>query len=257
MNIHYTENYLLNPPNIITVNLIGAGGTGSMILSGLARLNEALIGLGHKGIKVTVYDPDIVTEANIGRQLFSPADIGLSKAMVLVTRINRYFGYGWDARQCIYEVKKSQYANILITAVDTKEVRLKLHKTFRKKYYLDPTDWNVNHQPVYWLDLGNTSDKGQVVLSTLCSVKQPKSEHTTFEKLKTIIDIFPNYRKIKDDNTPSCSLAEALSKQDLFINSTIAQYGLDLIWKLFRQGYLTHHGAFINLDNFKTNPIMI
>ena len=28
-----------------------------------------------------------------------------------------------------------------------------------------------------------------------------------------------------EDDTPSCSLAEALEKQDLFINSTLAQMG--------------------------------
>ena len=32
---------------------------------------------------ITVYDSDIVTEANIGRQLFSPSDIGLNKAQCL------------------------------------------------------------------------------------------------------------------------------------------------------------------------------
>ena len=34
------------------------------------------------------YDPDIVTEANIGRQLFGPSDLGQNKAQCLVTRIN-------------------------------------------------------------------------------------------------------------------------------------------------------------------------
>lgn len=31
--VHFTDNYLLNPTNPITINLIGAGGTGSQTLT--------------------------------------------------------------------------------------------------------------------------------------------------------------------------------------------------------------------------------
>ena len=72
--VHYTDNYLMSPQHPVTVNLIGAGGTGSQVLTCLARLDAALRGLGHPGLFVTLYDPDIVTEANIGRQLFGPSD---------------------------------------------------------------------------------------------------------------------------------------------------------------------------------------
>ena len=68
--VHYTDSYLLNPQHPVTVNLIGAGGTGSQVLTNLARLDVTLRALGHPGLFVTLYDPDIVTEANIGRQLF-------------------------------------------------------------------------------------------------------------------------------------------------------------------------------------------
>ena len=61
--IHYIDNYLINPQHPVTVNLIGAGGTGSQVLTGLARLDVTLRALGHPGLFVTLYDPDIVTEA--------------------------------------------------------------------------------------------------------------------------------------------------------------------------------------------------
>jgi hypothetical protein len=44
---------------------------------------------------------------------------------------------------------------------------------------------------------------------------------------------------------------------DLFINSTLAQLGANLIWKLFREGMITHHGAYLNLETMKVNPIAI
>ena len=66
--VHYTDSYLMSPQHPVTVNLIGAGGTGSQVLTCLARLDTALRGLGHPGLFVTLYDPDTVTEANIRRQ---------------------------------------------------------------------------------------------------------------------------------------------------------------------------------------------
>lgn len=57
------------------------------------------------------------------------------------------------------------------------------------------------------------------------------------------------------DSGPSCSLAEALSKQDLFINSTLAQLGYNILWKMFRNGMIEHQGLFLNLETLKVNPI--
>lgn len=48
--VHYIDNYLLNPQHPVTVNLIGAGGTGSQVLTCLARLDVTLRALGHPGI---------------------------------------------------------------------------------------------------------------------------------------------------------------------------------------------------------------
>ena len=53
-------------------------------------MSVALQALGHPGLHVTVFDPDTVTEANIGRQLFSGSELGLNKAAALATRINRF-----------------------------------------------------------------------------------------------------------------------------------------------------------------------
>lgn len=105
MKTHFTHEYILNPSHRVTVNLVGAGGTGSQVLSALARMDYALYKLGHPGLYVRVYDDDVVTDANIGRQLFRGADIGQNKANVLVTRINTFFGVDWEAVQERYGEK--------------------------------------------------------------------------------------------------------------------------------------------------------
>ena len=89
--IHYTDNYLLKPYHPVTVFIIGAGGTGSQVITNLARMDTALQASGHPGLHVTLFDPDTVTQANIGRQLFSETELGMNKAIAAVTRINRFF----------------------------------------------------------------------------------------------------------------------------------------------------------------------
>jgi hypothetical protein len=59
------------------------------------------------------------------------------------------------------------------------------------------------------------------------------------------------------DNTPSCSVAEALTKQDLFINPTLANEGASLLWQLFREGMIFNRGFFLNLNDFRTMPIKV
>ena len=73
---------LRSPVNIVVA---GAGGTGSQIVTGLARLDRALRALGHPaGLAVQVWDPDRVSEANVGRQLFFDSDVGQYNCDVLV-----------------------------------------------------------------------------------------------------------------------------------------------------------------------------
>ena len=53
--------------------------------------------------------------------------------------------------------------------------------------------------------------------------------YETVESLK-VITRYVKYAKVKEkDSGPSCSLAEALEKQDLFINSTLAQLGCNIL----------------------------
>ena len=253
------ENGTMGEGRPVTVNIIGAGGTGSQVLTGMARLDVTLRALGHPGLFVTVYDPDIVTDANIGRQLFGPSDLGLNKSQCLVTRINNFFGNDWKAEASFYpsvlkEVKRTEIANITITCTDNIKSRLDLWNVLAK---VPSSSYTDNNTPLYWMDFGNTKTAGQVVLGTVPKkIKQPVSTmYETVGSLK-VITRFVKYARVKEvDSGPSCSLAEALEKQDLFINSTLAQLGCNILWKMFRHGMIEHHGLFLNLETMKVNPI--
>ena len=259
--VHYIDNYLINPQHPVTVNIIGAGGTGSQVLPGLARLDVTLRALGHPGLFVTLYDPDIVTEANIGRQLFGYSDMGLNKAQCLVTRINNFFGNDWKAVPDIFPAMlknacRDNMANITVTCTDTIKSRLDLWKILKSVYI---PEYHDDITPLYWMDFGNTQTSGQVVLGTVPKkIKQPASQlYETVGSLKVITRLVKYARVKEEDSGPSCSLAEALEKQDLFINSTLAQLGCDILWKMFRKGMIEHHGVFLNLETMKVNPIMV
>ena len=96
-SVHFTASYLLNPTNPLTVNLIGAGGTGSQVLTLLARMNHAFTELGHPGLQVRLWDGDTVSQANLGRQLFAHSELKLNKAVALINRVNGFFGTNWKA----------------------------------------------------------------------------------------------------------------------------------------------------------------
>lgn len=253
MKLHYIDEYLARPQHKVTVDLIGLGGTGSKVLTNLARMNEAMEATGHPGIHVRAWDHDIVSEANIGRQLFSRADLGTNKALVSITRINRFYGFEWEAMPLLYTGQDG--SNIIITCVDSAAGRIQIWENIRHK---ELENVHPSNRMVYWLDMGNLEKTGQVILGSLKAVTQPKDIKNCVPWLPTVIDVFPQLKIIKEvDQGPSCSLAEAIGRQDLFINSTIAEYGCNLLWKLFRQGFIRFHGCYVNLESFIVNPIKI
>jgi PRTRC genetic system ThiF family protein len=110
------------------------------------------------------------------------------------------------------------------------------------------------------LDFGNSQHTGQVLLSTIGNILQPNSEkYETVASLPMITEEFGELLKQseQEDDTPSCSLAEALEKQDLFINSSLTQMGCSLLWNLFRYGMTPYRGFFHNLKDFRTHPIKV
>jgi PRTRC genetic system ThiF family protein len=260
--VHFTDNYLINPTNPITVNVIGAGGTGSKVLTALMEMNHSLIELGHAGLQVRLWDDDIVTSANLGRQRFAECEVGLYKCVALINRANRFMGTNWKAETLKFEkdslgkLPGNAVATIYISCVDSVKSRfdiadfLSLQKN--RRHHRD--------DPKYWLDFGNSQYTGQVILSTIGEIKQPNSEkYETVENLPFVTEEFGELLKQSEehDDTPSCSLAEALEKQELFINSSLVQMGCSLLWNLFRNGLTPYRGFFHNLKDFSTHPLKV
>ncbi|MDL2145102.1 PRTRC system ThiF family protein [Flavobacterium tructae] len=259
--MHFTDPYLISPTNPITVNLIGAGGTGSKVLIALMEMNNSLVSLGHAGLSVRLWDDDIITNANLGRQRFAPSELGLYKSVALINRANRFTGTHWKAENVKFErdsfgkLPSNAKATIYITCTDSVRSRFDIADILKNSNQRHHRD-----DPKYWMDFGNSQHTGQVILSTVGDITQPKSEK--FETVASLPFVTEEFGELlnqseQQDDTPSCSLAEALEKQDLYINSALAQMGCSLLWNLFREGMTANRGFFLNLKDFRSQPIPV
>jgi len=261
--VHFLHKSLIAPYNPISVNLIGAGGTGSNMLMALGKLNFTLIALGAPGLQVTLYDDDIVTEPTVGRQIFAECELGLPKAVALINRVNRFWGLNWKAvtekftNENLMFLPNDGKASITISCVDNVGARFSIAEALKSFAKVSEHD---RDKPLYWMDLGNSQYTGQAVLGTIGSLAQPKSEqYETRPVLPIVTDEFREALLQADtgDDTPSCSTAEALQKQDLFTNPTLANLGGELLWLLLHEKVLQVRGFFMNIRDFKTTPIKI
>lgn len=84
-------------------------------------------------------------------------------------------------------------------------------------------------------------------------------EHAAYEfRLPTVVELFPELASAgPEDDTPSCSLAQALERQHLFVNQAVVTPALQLLWQIFRVGRLTWHGAFVDLESGRTTPLPV
>ena len=226
------------------VVVVGCGGTGSALIGGLPFLHQALLVAGSPGLQVIVADGDKISATNCVRQPFSESEIGLYKSVVLVNRINLFWGLNWRA-STDYVTKDTQgKADIIISCVDTRAARYEITKSPLFK------------ECVYWLDLGNTADGGQLVLG------QPKNRRNrkTRNRLPTVAEMFPEIIDPlfdKEDDLPACSALEALQRQEPFINQVLAYQALALLARLFRHGEISYQGGFINLSGGRMSALSI
>ena len=237
----------------IKVYLIGVGGNGAQMATCLARLDIAMKALGHPhGLHVTAFDADRVSEANVGRQVYSRADIGQYKSVLTIHRLNQFYGLDWIAQPCRFEdYRSSSYlrpsADLLISCVDTRSARRTLHGMLFDSYATG-----------YWLDLGNTESTAQVVLGeTRRTIHRAATAQSP--RLPCVTELFPELLDATqpDDNKPSCSVRMSLASQGLFINDVAVRHAAQLLYELFSNGRIQHHGVLVNLNSKRSGPIDI
>jgi hypothetical protein len=79
------------------------------------------------------------------------------------------------------------------------------------------------------------------------------------QRLRTVAELYPEIvdADAGEDELPSCSAVEALSRQEPFINQTLAASALAMLAQLFRYGKIAHHGAFYNAQTGRMSSLAI
>lgn len=248
--------YLFGFTNVV-IAVVGAGGTGGYLLQSLARL---LVHLGRPdGIRVVVFDGDHVEEKNVGRQLFSHAEIGRNKAETLVRRFNLAFGLQMIAipemadEQLLRDVCRAQqkgwiarYATLLCGCVDTTAAREQIDLAWSRL---------ANH--VYtgaWLDCGNGDQHGQVLFGTDTDDDTHGALATDFCAALPLPSILypqliePAPAPIAPITPANCAVDLAENRQGLNVNQMIATIGSQYLHDLFVSKRLTRYETSVDLS---------
>lgn len=223
----------------IQIHIVGAGGTGSAVLGALRKLALVAKEVGMPAFDCVVWDDDLVSAANIGRQEFAKADIGRNKARVLVNRINLSFGLNWQAQpERFTPLRRYMRSHFVIGCVDSRAARADLQAHF------------YDQASVVWIDCGNSRASGQVVMGV---------RHRRQTLLPSAADLFPEVadKSEPEDDQPSCSVAEAIARQDPMINQLVAAQAANLLWRTLRFGGVDAHGAFISAEGMTVSPMPV
>jgi len=236
MELHSIHPELLK--HKVRVLVVGCGGNGSAIAAGLPYLHQALLAYGHpEGLQVTLLDADVISPTNCVRQPFSRSEVGLYKSVVLANRMNLFWGLDWQGiPQQLSGRQRLEGVDIVIGCVDTRAARAAIQECTEGRSEVD-----------YWLDLGNNADSGQFVLGEPLNQRNRRSKL----RLRTVCELFPEtiQSELDGDGVPSCSAAEALERQEPFVNPTLANHALALLTRLFRYGSISYHGGFVSLSS--------
>lgn len=231
--------------------VVGAGGTGSLVVSRLARINLVLMDMGYSGLEVCLIDNDKVEVHNLGRQMFVGSDVGRFKSEALISKINTAFGFRWSCEtrtfeRMINEISSNRLCNVLIGCVDNVATR----RSMLNKFYdcVNGPKWRDQHYvPHLYYDCGNGKDFGQVIM---CDAKG------TFP---SIFDIYGDMRKQKKKSVQGagCSIWEGLHQQGLFVNDEIALTFSNMFWELLKNKRIDYHASFVNTTNFTRSKMFI
>lgn len=246
----------------ITIALVGCGGTGSHIAQALARI-AAHVHARRTDLRILFLDGDVVEEKNVGRQLFTPADVGRNKAQVLAARFNRLFGLEIEAvpematvdrLACLGGVTrrfggKNDSLGILVGAVDTAVARMSLSGALREQKC-----WSI------WLDSGNHEDSGQVCLGTETTVAGLRNaiKLGICAKLPAPSIIYPDLLTATERRRRlDCAAAMEDNLQSLMVNQMMAAIVAEYLYKLVVPRRLTTFQTVVDLSTLamRSTPI--
>jgi len=231
-----TSHLLLHLPDFsrVALTLVGCGGTGSHIASGLAPIALALH---ERGIicDLRFVDPDVVERKNVGRQLFAPADLGKPKALALANRLNAAYGLRVESLvEPLSSIAVRQDAvNVVVGAVDNSKARALIAKIV-----------TASDGRLWWLDAGNERETGQVALGNVPAGQLGRPQLGMVDRLPMPSAIHPDLVASRRARNVSCA---NMPDQSLMVNRMAAAWALSMLHDFLVTRSLAYFSVSFNL----------
>ena len=238
--------------NIERIAIVGCGGTGSHVARLVGRMLWDRKGQGMSVPQVTFIDPDRVEMKNVGRQMFTAADVGQFKAEVLMRRFNAALGLNTQAQPVSASRANLHNQDIVIGCVDSHHGRNTIFNSLRTDSYARKTNDSV------WIDAGNHHDVGQVVLGNALAENVTWVGYETYTRYTHLPFpgvVFPGLLEPEKVEAVSCAEAQAMGDQHLFINDWVAMVVANYVYQLLYRLPVTSFMTWVSVGFVRPVPI--
>ncbi|MEP7287902.1 MAG: ThiF family adenylyltransferase [Chloroflexota bacterium] len=246
-----TQVHAFNPDNTLTeIVLVGLGGTGSQWARTICRIVWDLRRRRQHVPTIRFVDPDKVEAKNVGRQMFTQADIGYYKAEVLARRFNLAMGLNiiWHNAPFDTEQHTQGHGTVLCGAVDNHLARLELSKV-----------------KGVWIDSGNAASSGQVIIG--CSSDKSEVlrsiESGRFSRLPNAALVFPALLEPEPEPVPtptldlSCADLMESGEQRLLVNDLMGHVAGEYTFKLLNRLPIYSFLTFVDAEGLAIRSVPI
>jgi PRTRC genetic system ThiF family protein len=254
LGFYHASTVLVRDFKSVQVVLAGCGGIGAYMAQHIARIMRVLYE-NNAAVQFTLFDPDIVEEKNLGRQLFCDAEIGRPKAVALATRYGQALGLNTMAFHGEYHEGLLGGADltVLVGCVDNAAARRTLSETLRH----NPPEPGPKDMPrIWWLDCGNNRDAGRVLLGSAYTTEQMRGAFYLHKKkcislpspaLQSPGLLTPQREELEGGKEMSCAELAAANLQSLNINAGIAVQAADMLTRLLVTHDLKRYACAVGL----------
>ena len=239
--------------HIQTLTIVGLGGTGAQVARSAARMVYDMKAARMHTPQIVLIDPDKVEQKNVGRQLYTNADIAQPKAHVLMRRFNMALGLDIIAIDQPVNAEKhfERWGNLIVGAVDNHLARCELSKA----------------NGAVWIDSGNHFNAGQVIIGNTSdhetAMRYLDGQNGRYSYLPNAGLLFPALLEPEPDAKPqpelerSCAELVASREQDLLINDWMATIASQYIYKLLHRQPITSFVSYVSADGMSVRSVTI
>jgi len=207
---------------------------------------------GHHTPSLKFVDPDVIEMKNVGRQMFTEADLGKNKAATLASRFNLAMGLNIVVYPERFDAEKhaSRYGTLVIGCVDNHIARLELSKVTG-----------------LWLDAGNDRTSGQVSIGNTSSPAEVRRciKADQFTHLPNAALLFPQLLEPepmpepipKPVPTASCADLVETGDQALLVNDMIGIVAGEYIYKLLNRLPVLSFLTYVDTESLSMRSVPI